>query len=316
MSNVNGLGITDLYRWISENPLIGGTLLVLVIFTGGAVFASLAFLTSGYPSVASDLANVAAALATILLVGITGLYAKFTRSMVRESRIERKRDGIILLIQEGLDEIISYLRDDQDKFETETDERVVKFPNFEPIMLAQDMANDLRRQNEVAMEKWSSYKTIRDEYSDEYSEVFTKITRLLEDEFFVDFDDKGYSDYLPPGKSREDLGDGTTSAAFPKMLEKSSSYLLTFILEDPHPDSQDYHAREEIVFQVYREHRDELLSYREHEEVKEHLQDMEMLLQNLIGRHEDVNLEIKKFKKELLEDFEILESSMTDIQRP
>lgn len=111
------LEISDLMDWISDNPLFGFFFLYIIVMAGGSAFGSALLLFNGEFQVASFVANIAAAFATILLVGITASYAISTQGIVRENRIERLRPHIIELITEGIEEMLQYLEDDKSKIE-------------------------------------------------------------------------------------------------------------------------------------------------------------------------------------------------------
>ncbi|WP_143114423.1 hypothetical protein [Halopenitus persicus] len=67
-------------NWIKANPAVVSFIFLSAIMTAGSASGSAVSILCGMQQQASVLANIAAAFATILLVGITGSYAVSTQA--------------------------------------------------------------------------------------------------------------------------------------------------------------------------------------------------------------------------------------------
>jgi hypothetical protein len=171
------------------------------LMTAGSAVGSAISVALGLQQQASALANIAAAFATLLLVGITGSYAISTRQMVRESRIERFQPHITSLISQGIDELLKELSKDREKLdETDFNGELPEFCGLRDWRHNDEILTDLRTQDKEVMEQWDSHQEIKTEYLNKREKTEQELAGIIETTFLNRFQSLEYADFLPEGK--------------------------------------------------------------------------------------------------------------------
>lgn len=305
-------------NWIKANPVVGSFIFLSAIMTAGSAAGSAVSILNGMQQQASVLANIAAAFATILLVGITGSYAISTQEMVRESRIERMRPHITSLISEGIDEMLTELRHDEEKLE-EADfyAEIPEFTDLRKREHGEEILMDLRVQDSELMDQWDSYSEAKSDYLDTRNQVKQELAALFEDEFISQHQDLEFTDFLPEEAEEDDLRNGMVGEgkSIQSMMRRKSGNMTDCILENqdlPSFDDENFVGESEIIHRVFFRYDDELLAYRERSGISNTSAELQTQIQTLMEAVDDTIPVIEEFRTELKSEYDVPEIRIQD----
>lgn len=299
--------------WIKANPVVGSFIFLSAIMTAGSATGSAVSILCGMQQQASVLANIAAAFATILLVGITGSYAISTQEMVRESRIERMRPHITSLISEGIDEMITELRQDEEKLEeADFESEIPEFTDLRKREHREEILADLRVQDREMMDQWDSYSEAKSDYLGTRNQVKQKLAALFEDGFISQYQDLEFTDFLPEDAEEEDLRSGMVGEgnSIQSMMTRKSDNMADCILENrdlPSFDDENFVGESEIIHRVFFRYNDELLGYRERDGISDSLAELQTKIRTLSEAVDDTIPVLEEFRTELKSEYDVPE---------
>lgn len=305
-------------NWIKTNPVVGSFIFLSAIMTAGSAAGSAVSILYGMQQQASVLANIAAAFATILLVGITGSYAISTQEMVRESRIERMRPHITSLISKGIDEMLTELRHDEEKLEeADFDAEIPEFIDLRKREHGEEILMDLRVQDREVMDQWDSYSEAKSDYLDTRNQVKQDLAALFEEEFISQHQDLEFTDFLPEDAEEEDLRNGMVGEgkSIQSMMRGRSGNMADCILENrdlPSFDDENFVGESEIIHRVFFRYDDELLGHRERNGISNTLAELQTQIQTLSEAVDDTIPVIEAFRTELKSEYDVPEIRIQD----
>jgi hypothetical protein len=304
------------FAWVKDNPVVGVFILLSAVMTFGSAIGSAASVLYGMHQQASVLADIAAAFATILLVGITGSYAISTQAMVRESRIERMRPHITYLIAEGVDEMLTGLENDEHVLgETDFDAEIPEFTRLMRRKPDEEVLTDLRVQGEDVMSQWDEYREVKSDYLNIHREVEEEIGEIFEEEFVEQHGEMEFTDFLPEDAEEEDLRSGMVGddKSIQSMLSRKRKEMANCILENadmPSFEDNSFVGENEIIHRLFLRYEDELMEYRERDGVKEKLNELESLIQSLSQAVDSTIPVLEEFRGDLKSEYDVPETSI------
>lgn len=305
-------------NWIKANPAVGSFIFLSAIMTAGSAAGSAVSILYGMQQQSLVLANIAAAFATILLVGITGSYAISTQEMVRESRIERMRPHITSLISEGIDEMLTELRHDEEKLEkADFDAEIPELIDLRWRIHGEEILMDLRVQDHEVLDQWDSYRELKSDYLDTRDQVKQELAALFEDEFISQHQDLEFTDFLPEDAEEEDLRNGMVGEgkSIQSMMRRKSGNMADCILENrnlPSFDDEKFVGEGEIIHRIFSRYDDELLGYRERNGISNTLTELQIQIQALSEAVDDSVPVIEEFRTQLKSEYDVPEIKIND----
>lgn len=305
-------------NWIKANPVVGSFILLSAIMTAGSAAGSAIAILCGMPALSSVLANIAAAFATILLVGITGSYALSTQEMVRESRIERMRPHISSLISDGIDEMLIELRNDEEKLEAgDFKTGIPEFTDLRNRGHGEEILMDLRVQDREVMDQWDSYREAKSTYLETRTQVKNDIAELVEDEFINQHQDLEFTDFLPEDAEEGDLRSGMVGGekSIQSMLRRLSGNMADCILENrelPSFEDENFVGENEIIHRVFTRYNEELLRFREVNTISDKLSELQVQIQTLSEAADETIPVLEEFRTKLKSEYDVPEIMIQD----
>lgn len=259
---------------------------------------------------------------TLLLVIVTFGYVLQNSQMLQQMREERnlneqtlremQKGPRIMVISHGIDEVLSELEDDREKWEElepviecmPVEERL-PFPKLLRFNLPDEgTLGDIEANYTGFMDTIERYEGIRSEYVDKWSSLQSDLTEFIDDEWALEMASN-------PSEEISEMVEMTGKESAVELINQHDSKLAEFVLRLG-PEKRRASRTPESLAEILGW---SLIQLRDHEKFEDRIEELERLLNRLKSLNEELAEGLGSARREFKEEYDIKEPEISESRR-